>query len=51
MNSAGTPAALLISGPLLLEHNDAFRRPKQDGILKVMQGLAELHEIRRVCIR
>jgi type II secretory ATPase GspE/PulE/Tfp pilus assembly ATPase PilB-like protein len=24
---------------------------KQDGILKVMQGLTEIHEIRRVCIR
>jgi type II secretory ATPase GspE/PulE/Tfp pilus assembly ATPase PilB-like protein len=24
---------------------------KQDGILKVMHGLTEMHEIRRVCIR
>ena len=24
---------------------------KQDGILKVMQGLTEIQEIRRVCIR
>ena len=24
---------------------------KQDGILKVMQGLTEIHEIRRVCIK
>jgi len=24
---------------------------KQDGILKVMHGLTEIHEIRRVCIR
>jgi type II secretory ATPase GspE/PulE/Tfp pilus assembly ATPase PilB-like protein len=30
---------------------DGMTTLKQDGILKVMQGLTELHEIRRVCIR
>jgi type II secretory ATPase GspE/PulE/Tfp pilus assembly ATPase PilB-like protein len=24
---------------------------KQDGILKVLQGLTDIHEVRRVCLR
>src|SRR6185369_7083272 len=30
---------------------DGMTTLKQDGILKVMQGLTDIHEVRRVCIK
>jgi type II secretory ATPase GspE/PulE/Tfp pilus assembly ATPase PilB-like protein len=30
---------------------DGMTSLKQDGILKVLQGLTDLHEVRRVCIK
>ena len=30
---------------------DGTRTLKQDGMLKVFQGITDMHEVRRVCIR